>query len=215
MLTKKKLPLLVASIICLEIAIYLWAVWTSTLDKSNFFAIEPEFIFDKCARNSGRVSSTLNLIILLMIGYFGLKQIYHDGKKRDKFRILITLFAVNHLVHFFFVFQTFKHHTMALDIFENKHGFITFICIQLIPIILWTFKKLTTVLYISIILHLFNVSYFIMETFYNKIKPDKPAYHNQFGIAVTTAACIYILYRVFREYKSNPILSGHHDEDIA
>jgi len=102
---------------------------------------------------------------------------------------------------------------MALNISENKHGFITFICIQLIPIILWTFKKLNTALYISIILHLFNVSYFIMETFYNKIKPDKPAYHNQFGIAVTTAACIYILYRVFREYKSNSTVSRHPDND--
>lgn len=213
MLTKSKLPLLISLIICLEILIYLWAFWTSTLDKSNFFAIESEFIFDKCARNSGRVSSALNLIILLMIGYFGLKQIYHDDSKKDKFRILITLFAINHLVHFFFVFQTFKHHTHALNISDNKHGFFTFMCIQLIPIILWTFKNLSKVLYISIILHLINASYFIMETFYNKITPEKPAYHNQFGIAVTTAACIYILYRVFREFKLNPTISGHRNDD--
>jgi hypothetical protein len=150
-------------------------------------------------------------MILLMIGYLGLKQIYLDNTKKDKLRIFITLFAVNHLVHFFYVFQTFKHHTMGLNISENKHGFTTFICILLIPIILWTFKNLNKALYICIILHLFNVSYFIMETFYNKIKPDKPAYHNQFGIAVTTASCIYILYRVFREYKLNSSISRHHD----
>jgi hypothetical protein len=54
-----------------------------------------------------------------------------------------------------------------------------------------------------------------METFYNKIKPDKPAYHNQFGIALTTAACIYILYRVFREYKLNSTFNGHRDNDAA
>lgn len=201
MLTKNKIPLLVASIICLEIVIYLWALWTSTMDKSNFFAIEPAFIFDKCARNSGRVSSALNLFILLMIGYFGLSKIYNDNTKWDKLRILITLFAVNHLAHFFFVFQTFKQHTMAFNISENKHGFTTFICILIIPIILWTIKNLSKFLYLIIILHLFNVSYFIMETFYNKIKPDKPAYHNQFGILVTTVACVYILYRIFREYK--------------
>ena len=144
-----------------------------------------------------------------MIGYLGLKQIYLDDTKKDKFRVLITLFAINHLIHFFYVFQTFKHHAMQLNISENKHGFITFICILLIPIILWAFKTLNKVLYICIILHLFNVSYFIMETFYNKIKPDKPAYHNQFGIAVTTAACMYILYKVFREYKLNSTESGH------
>lgn len=209
MSTKNKLSLLIALIICLEIVIYLWAYWTSTLDKGNYFAIDSEFIFNKCARNSGRVASAINLIILLMIGYFGLMQIYRDDEKKNKFRVLITVFAANHLIHFFFVFQTFKQHTMALNISENKHGFITFICILLIPVVLWRFKNLNWVLYICIIIHLFNVSYFIMETFYNKIKPDKPAYHNQFGIAVTTAACIYILYRIFREFKSNTTIEDN------
>ncbi len=203
MLTKNRLPLLISLVICIEIVIYWWAYRTSTVEKSNFFAIESDFIFDKCARNSGRVSSALNLVILLMIGYFGLKRIYVDHVKKDQFRVLITLFAVNHLVHFFFVFQTFKHHTMALNISENLHGFLTFMSVLLIPVILWTSKKLNRLLYVYIILHVFNVSYFIMETFYNKIKPEKPAYHNQFGIVVTTAACIYIVYRVFREYKLN------------
>jgi hypothetical protein len=210
MLTKSKLPLLVVSVICLEIIIYVWAVWTSTWSENNFFAIEPKFIFDKCARNSGRVSSALNLGILLMIGYFGLKRIYLDPAKKEALRILITLFAVNHLTHFFFVFQTFKHHTMALNVSENTHGFMTFICILLMPALLWTVKNLNRILYISIILHLINVSYFIMETFYNKIKPDKPAYHNQFGIVVTTAACIYVLYGIFRDYKLDSTANRHH-----
>ncbi len=215
MLSKNKIPLLILIIICAEILIYLWAVWTASLNSDNFFAIESQFIFDKCARNSGRVSSALNLIILLMVGYLGLKQIYLDDTKKDKFRILIALFAVNHLIHFLYVFQTFKHHTMQLNISENKHGFITFICILLIPIILWAFKNLNKALYVCIILHLFNVSYFIMETFYNKIKPDKPVYHNQFGIVVTSAACIYILYRIFREYKLNSTVAGHRSHNAT
>ena len=201
MLTKNKIPILIISIVGLEIAIYLWAVWTSKLDTSNLFAIEPEFVFNKCARNSGRVSSALILIILLMVGYFGLKSIYIDNSKKNSFRILITLFAINHLIHFFYVFMNFKSHTMLLNVSENKHGFITFIFILLIPIILWIFKNLNAVLYVGIILHLFNVSYFINETFLSKVKPDKPAYHNQFGIVVITVACLYVLYGIFREYK--------------
>jgi hypothetical protein len=105
MLTKNKMPLVVAAIICLEIVIYLWALWTSTMDQNNFFAIEPVFIFDKCARNSGRVSSALNLSILIMIGYYGFNQIHNSAAKWDKIRILITLFAINHLAHFFFSFK--------------------------------------------------------------------------------------------------------------
>jgi hypothetical protein len=213
MLAKNKLPLLILLVISLEFLIYVWAYCTAALDENNFFAIESEFIFDKCARNSGRVSSAFNLIILFMAGYFGLKQIFLDEKKKDQFRILITLFAVNHLLHFFFVFQTFKHHMMPLNISENLHGFITFISVLIIPVILWSSTKLNRVLYIYIILHLFNVSYFIMETFYNKIKPDKPAYHNQFGIAVTTAACVYILYRIFRESRPNSTMEKQPEAD--
>jgi hypothetical protein len=136
-----------------------------------------------------------------MVGYYGLKGIYLDDKKKDAFRILITLFAVNHLMHFFYVYQNFKHHTTPLSIAENLHGFITFICIIILPFILWTVKNLNRVLYFVIILHLFNVSYFINKTFLGKVKPDHPAYHNQFGIVVITAACLYVLYRVFRENK--------------
>ena len=99
-LTKNRIPLLLAIICYIEILIYLWAVWTASLDRSNFFAIETEFIFDKCARNSGRISAAIILISLLMVGYYGLKEIYRDNKKKDTFRVLITLFAFNHLIHF-------------------------------------------------------------------------------------------------------------------
>jgi len=192
MLTKNKIPLIIAGVICLEIVIYLWAVWTT----------ESEFVFDKCARNSGRFSSMINLSILLMIGYYGFKKINLDRQKKDAFRIILTLFAVNHLIHFFYVFQNFKHHSITLSIAENLHGFITFLCILLVPIILWFSSNFNKLLYFCITLHLFNVSYFIMKTFYSKVKPDAPAYHNQAGIVVTSVALAYILYRVFRDFKS-------------
>ncbi len=201
MLTKKRIPLLIAFICGIEVLIYLWAIWTATLDKSNFFAIEPLFIFDKCARNSGRVSAALILISLLMIGYYGLKEIYRDDKKKDSFRILITLFTINHLIHFLFLFLRFKSHSSALTIGGNLHGFITFVFIIITPFILWTNKNLNKFLYFGIILHLFNVSYFMNKTFLGKVKPDHPAYHNQSGIFLLTAACLYVLYRVIIENK--------------
>ena len=194
MLTKNKIPLLIALICCLEVLIYLWAVWTT----------ETDFVINKCARNAGRASEAINLAILIMVGYFGLKQIYSDDKKKDTFRILITLFAFNHLIHFFFVYQNFKTHAMVLDISDNKHGFVTFICIVLMTIALWLFTNLNKLLYVCIIFHLFNVSYFIMDTLNNKIKPDIITFHYKFGIFITSAALLYILYRVFRENKLKP-----------
>lgn len=203
MLTKKRIPLLIAFICCVEVFIYLWAVWTTTFPKGNFFAIEPEFVFNKCARIAARISSVLILIPLLMVGYYGLKQIYADDKKKVSFLILITLFTLNHLIHFLFIILNFKSHAMILSISDNLHGFITFIFITLIPFILWTNKHLTRLLYFTILLHLLNISYFIIKTFWGKVKPEHPAYHNQFGVVVMTAACLYILYRVYLENKPN------------
>ncbi|GEM_PF-732571 len=209
-LTKNRLPFLITLIFGIELTIYLWAVWTSTFDKGNFFAIEPAFIFDKCARIAGRISSVLILLNLLMVGHFGLNKLYSEEKKKESFLVLITLFTINHLIHLLFVFLRFRSHgeVIQLDgpmhIGGNMHGFITFISIIIIPVILWKYKNQNKFLHFVIILYLFNISGFIMKTFSGKVvPPDHPAYHNQFGIAVLTIACLYVLYRAFFDKKRN------------
>lgn len=206
MLTIQRLPLLFAIIFCIEISIYLWAVWTSTFDSSNFFGITPEFIFDKCARNAGRVSSFLILIPLLLVGYYGLKKVYFDDNKKEAFQVLIALFAFNHLIHLIFVLLRFHHHGLAIRFDESLniggiiHGFITFFLIFLMPFLLWFNKILTRYLYTLVILHLLNVNLFIIKTFIGKINPPThPAYHNQLGVVVFTLTSLYILYRVYVE----------------
>ncbi len=116
MLTKKKLPLLIAFICCVEVLIYLWAAWTATLDRSNFFAIESKFIFAKAARNSGRVSAAIFILTLLMVGYYGLKEIYRDQKKKDAFLVLTIVFLANHLIHFIYLYLNFTSHSKLMQI---------------------------------------------------------------------------------------------------
>src|SRR5688572_309892 len=217
MLTKKRISLLIALIGGVEVSIYLWAVWTSTLDSSNYFAIQSEFVFDKSARLAGRISSVLILFTLLMVSYYGLKKIYADDQKRDSFLILMTLFAFNHVIHLLFVILRFRSHgesiTFAgpIDIGGPVHGFITFSFIVILPFILWRYKYLNKLLYSVIILHLLNISCFIIKTFLGKVKlPDHPAYHNQFGIVVITAACVYMLYRVYSENKRISTIGDEH-----
>ena len=190
MLKNYRIPLLILCIGCLEGATYLWAVWTTE---------EVHFIFAKCARNSGRASAALNLIVLVIVGYYGLKKIYKEGNKKDVFRILLTLFAVNHLIHFFYIYQNFKSQEKVLDLSANMHGIITFGFVLLVPIVLWSFRNLNKVLYFGVIVHLFNTTYFMIETFYTKIKFDSPAYLHQIEIAIMISLLLYILYRVFRE----------------
>lgn len=191
MLTKKKLPLLILLVICVELLIYFWAVWTT----------DHEFVFNKCARNSGRFSTGIILLALLMVGFYGLKKIFLEERKKENFLILMTLFSINHFIHLFFVITSFKSHALPFNISDNIHGFITFIFLIILPFMIWKATKLSKGLYILIILHLFNVSYFICQTFLSKVTPEKPAYHNQFGILVMVLACLYILYRVFEEIK--------------
>lgn len=210
MLTRKRLPLFIALIFGLEISIFLWSFWTSKFNEGNYFAINSEFIFDKCARLAGRISSVLILTTLLMAGYYGVKMIFDNEKKRDSFLILLTLFTFNHLIHLFFVILRFQIHGESITLFEpisiggTLHGFITFSFIILFPFILWKINYLNKFFYWAIILHLLNISCFIVKTFLSKINyPNHPAYQNQFGVFLIIAACLYLLYRVYSENKEN------------
>lgn len=188
MLTKFRFIILL--IISLNVLIY-WRAANTIEDIDQVFA--------ECARNSGRTSAAINLVILFILGYFGLKTIYNEKDKKKIFRILISTFAINHLIHFFFVAQNFKSQLMIFNISDDIRGFITFILVLLMPIILWTYKKFNRILYFGILLHIFNVTYFISYTFYGRYKPEDPAYMHRAGIVVMIGAVILVLYRMFRE----------------
>lgn len=189
-MNKLRLPFFIVSIFCLNILIYYRAKLT----------IEPvELIFAECARNSGRTSAALNLFLLFMLGHFGLKRIYRENFKKNVFQLLITLFAVNHLIHFFFVWQNFNSQVTELNVSHNLHGFITFICLLLLPVAVFSFKKLNKMLYIFVLIHFLNVTYFISDTFYSRYKPVDPAYLHRLGILVMFGAILYVLYRAYAE----------------
>lgn len=134
-----------------------------------------------------------------MIGYFGLKKIFNEKSKLFVFRILITLFAVNHLIHFYFVYQNFKTQDFELNILDNLHGFVTFLCLTLLPVLLYAIKRLKIMTYSLILIHLFNVTYFISISFYARYKPEDLAYLHRIGILIMILSLIYILYRVYQE----------------
>jgi hypothetical protein len=174
----------------LNITIYLVAY--------NFEPVER--LFAECARNSARTSTAINLILLLLIGHFGLKKIYHDKAKFKQFSTLIILFTVNHLIHFFFVYNNFKRDDMDLNISDNLHGFVTFLCLIALPMVVIVFKRLNFALYFFLLLHFFNLTYFIGKSFYARYKPGvDEAYLHRFGILVMAGALLYIVYRVFVE----------------
>ncbi len=201
-LSKKSLYLFLAIVFFVELIIYLWAIWTTTLDVDNFFNTQPKFVFDKCARLAGRVSSALILATMLMVGYYGLKKIFADEHKKNAFLILLSSFSFNHLIHLLYVILRFRSHEESIslndpDVGGTIHGAFTFALIVICPLVLWNCKRLNGFLYTFVIFHLLNISVFTVKTFLGKVKPpENPAYHNQLGIFLITTACLYILYKV-------------------
>ncbi|MFT7085906.1 MAG: hypothetical protein ACJAV5_001628 [Vicingaceae bacterium] len=186
--TKYRLPLSVIAIVALEALIVIW--FTFTIDESLFF--------EKCARNSGRVSAGINLALLLFIGKFGLKNIY-ESSKRETFHILVVMYAVNHLIHGYFIYQNFSYKSYELKFMDPLHGFITFVLVLLFPLFTWKVKQLSKLTYTIIILHFFNTTYFLILTFYGRIKPERPEYMHQAGILIMIGALLWILFRVYKE----------------
>lgn len=190
MMTKLKPLLFISLIVLLNVGIYFTAVSTESVDR----------VFAECARNSGRTAAALNLILLLFIGYYGLNTIYKQELKRNIFKLFITLFAVNHLIHFLFVYQNFKWHEMNLTISENLHGFITFISLLTMPLVVHQFKRLNTFLKYYLVLYFLNVTYFIAISFYARYKPGiDEAYLHRIGVLLMIVAALYVVYRVIMD----------------
>lgn len=190
MLTKLNPLLFVSLIILLNVGIYFTAVLTESADR----------VFAECARNSGRTAATINLILLLFIGHYGLRSIYQENFKLKLFKLLITLFAINHLIHFFFVYQNFNWHEMELNVYDNLHGFITFISLILLPIVVHYLNRLNKIFHYLLIIYFFNVTYFIGISFYSRYKPGiDEAYLHRIGILMMILALLYVIFRVIVE----------------
>ena len=194
MSTIKKLLFFIVIILVLNILIYWRALVTLEFDN---------LVFAECARNSGRTSAALNLTMLMMIGFYGSKRIFMNPAKVSTFRILATLFTVNHLVHFFFVSLNFKSQHTPLEISENIHGFVTFISIILFPFAVWTIKSINTTFGILIVIHLTNVTFLISKTFYGRYNHEDPAYLHRIGVLVMIGAVLYMLYGTLKEIFSS------------
>jgi hypothetical protein len=186
-------------ILGLELLIYLWAAWTSTLKNDNYFAISNQQIFEKSARNSGRASALLNAILLVYIGYWGLEQIYLSKERFDLFLVLANIIAINHLIHFFYISRNFKRQSLKIKFKQEKRGIFTYVCITAFPLFIWYFNRLNAPVYLLILLHLYNVSYVFVMALYSKITVNaKITIHNKFGMLVTTVAWLFMMFRVLQ-----------------
>ena len=196
-MSKFKISLLVTGVFLLNFIIYLRA----------FYTIEPvEGVFAECARNSGRTAAAINLIILFFLGYFGMKSIYKKKKSFYLFRNLVLLFAVNHIIHLFFVFQNFSVQHETLGVLDNLHGTITVAGLVIAPVVLFLSNRLRPLLHWFFMVHILNTTYFIAISFYARYKPVDPAYLHRIGILIMGIAAIFVIYRFFEQRKQEYLI---------
>ena len=80
------------------------------------------------------------------------------------------------------------------------HGFITFISLIALPIIVYKLNRLSKIFYYLLIIYFFNVTYFIGISFYGRYKPGiDEAYLHRIGILIMIFALIYVVFRIFTE----------------
>lgn len=112
----------------LELAVFYW---------SAYFAPSSELGFQLASRYSARVSFVIFSFVLLFTGILGLKKIYSRESYRKVFMTLIGAFAVNHLIHFYFL--AMNHWVQGLDLFivKNAFGTLAYLTLSLIPVYYW------------------------------------------------------------------------------
>ena len=110
------------------------------------------------------------------------------------------MFAINHVIHFYFVSRNFEIHNRSVGILDNLHGFITYLLILIAPVIAFFYRNLNHLLYTFFILHIINVTYFIGISFYGRIKPIDPNYMHQIGIFIMISAVLLMLFDIFRNW---------------
>jgi hypothetical protein len=176
---------------CLNILIY----W-----RSKDTLHDAILIFAECARNSGRTAAALNLFIIALLIIWRLNKIDTSATKKLLFQLSLFMFAINHVIHFYFVSKNFEIHNWSVGISDNLHGFITYLLILIAPVIGLFYRSLNHLLYAFFILHIINVTYFIGISFYGRIKPIDPAYMHQIGILIMFASILLMLTEIFRNW---------------
>ncbi len=125
----RKIAVLLMLIILWETGIYFWVLNNT-----------PEALYQLSARYSARTSFVLITIILLWIGATGLRKIYRSAFKRLHLITLILLLAVNHLIHFGFLYANLQPENFGKFLLENHLPALLYVALMISPWLLFSKK---------------------------------------------------------------------------
>lgn len=191
---KKKTFLFFLIITILEVANYYW---------SGYFAPSEELGFQLAARYSARFSFVIFCIILTFTGLLGLNKIYSSHSYRRIFIALIGGFALNHLIHFYFL--TMNHIVQGIDllILKNAFGSMAYLFLSFVPVYFWKRPKVSVKEYWTLQIYLLIISSFFIGAYVKRMKeeiifPSSEALLITHGV-ILVSLLILNIYRVFQE----------------
>lgn len=160
---KRKAFLFCVAISILEIAIYFWSCWVAPSEN---------LIYQLAARYSARVSFFIFSITLLLVGALGLNKIFSNEKWRSYFILFLLTFALNHLIHFFYLAMNHWVQDISLISLKNGGGTIGYILLTLAPFYLWKITSLSQKQYWAIQLYILTISTFFIIAYLKRLREE-------------------------------------------
>lgn len=99
--------------------------------------------FSLKARYSARISFATLTIIGIWMAAIGLKNIFANDKKRQLFIGGILAFTINHLIHYWYLYQNFEANGLDISSKYISFGALSYLILTFVPILIWKWNQLT------------------------------------------------------------------------
>jgi len=163
MLMPRLYPILI--ILGLELFNYFW---TSSITE------DLDILYSLLARYSARISFVLLCLLGTWIAGIGLNNIFLNPSKRSLLLGGITAFTINHLIHYYFLYQNFQ--VSGLDISSKyiSFGALGYLILTIAPIVLWRWKSLTLTRYYTINAFVISMISICIFTYFSRFGRELP-----------------------------------------
>ena len=187
----------ILAILILEAVAYFY-----TLDLTD----DLDTMYSLRARYSARISFLLLCLIGTWIASLGLNSIFSNPDKRNLLIGGITAFTINHLIHYYFLYQNFE--VSGLDITSKyiSFGALAYVILTFAPILIRKWTSLTLLRYYSIngfIILMIGICIFTYSGRFSRALPmSTPMWMFKVMIGIGITIIFLMAVRMIRERKT-------------
>ncbi len=153
-----------------------------------------DVLYSLRSRYSARISFAILSILGLWIASLGLHTIFANEEKRNILIGGITAFSINHLIHYFYLYNNFEVNDLDIQSKYVSFGALAYIVLALAPLVIWRWNTLTRGRYYLIygfIILMISICIFTYSSRFGSSLPMSPpmwVFRILIGIGVITIA---------------------------